>query len=508
MRSIESKAKTMEEAVTLGLEKLGVSFEDVNIDILEEGHKGFLGLLGAKPVVVRLTVKEDVEEANVLKDVKLGLNPEKAGKAAPAKPVKAPAAKQPAEKPAPKAEKPVEKPVEKKAPVVPADGVAPEAKAEEFLRNVTKLMGVDVTIDSKRDDEGNVRVDMHGDTLGILIGRRGETLDALQYLTSLYVNRGQEGYTRVTLDTENYRAKREEALTRLNPERLGGFYAWPATLWFRLDDAAKIYPLSMKHGQMSVFRLAAVLKEPVKPELLQIALHFTIQRFPGFATTVRKGFFWHYLDQTKRRYCIQPETDIPVRPLKIAASGSQSFRVLYYENRISAEFFHILTDATGGMCFLKTLLAEYLRLLGTDCPCGDGILDVTRPPLAGENENAFPAADRPAPELPPGPGAAASPSGRTGHTSGGPAGSSPHEWSLPAPRFREFPAAPPPGRGGWATSFPPRALDAAGAGPRHRRWSAAAGPRNPGPAVPRDKPGSRSPLPAPPLSAAPARPRG
>ena len=186
----------------------------------------------------------------------------------------------------------------------------------------------------------------------------------------------------------------EEALTRLNPERLGGFYAWPATLWFRLDDAAKIYPLSMKHGQMSVFRLAAVLKEPVKPELLQIALHFTIQRFPGFATTVRKGFFWHYLDQTKRRYCIQPETDIPVRPLKIAASGSQSFRVLYYENRISAEFFHILTDATGGMCFLKTLLAEYLRLLGPDCPCGDGILDVTRPPLAGENENAFPAADR------------------------------------------------------------------------------------------------------------------
>lgn len=186
----------------------------------------------------------------------------------------------------------------------------------------------------------------------------------------------------------------EEALNRLSPERLGGFYAWPATLWFRLDDAAKIYPLSMKHGQMSVFRLAAVMKEPVKPELLQIALHFTIHRFPGFATTVRKGFFWHYLDQTKRRYCIQPETDIPVRPLKIAASGSQSFRVLYYENRISVEFFHILTDATGGMCFLKTLLAEYLRLLGVGCPCGDGILDVTKPPLTGENENAFPAADR------------------------------------------------------------------------------------------------------------------
>ena len=217
MRSIESKAKTMEEAVSLGLEQLGVSFEDVNIDILDEGHKGFLGLLGAKPVVVRLTVKENAEETNVLKDVKLGLNPENPKAEKPARPAAAkPAGKKaPAEKPAPKAEKPAEKPAEKKAPAAPADGVAPEAKAEEFLRNVTKLMGVDVTIDSKRDDEGNVRVDMHGDTLGILIGRRGETLDALQYLTSLYVNRGQEGYTRVTLDTENYRAKREEALTRL-----------------------------------------------------------------------------------------------------------------------------------------------------------------------------------------------------------------------------------------------------------------------------------------------------
>lgn len=217
MRSIESKAKTMEEAVSLGLEQLGVSFEDVNIDILDEGHKGFLGLLGAKPVVVRLTVKENAEETNVLKDVKLGLNPEKPKAEKTARPAAAKSAgkKAPAEKPVPKAEKPAEKPAEKKAPAAPADGVAPEAKAEEFLRNVTKLMGVDVTIDSKRDDEGNVRVDMHGDTLGILIGRRGETLDALQYLTSLYVNRGQEGYTRVTLDTENYRAKREEALTRL-----------------------------------------------------------------------------------------------------------------------------------------------------------------------------------------------------------------------------------------------------------------------------------------------------
>ena len=97
----------------------------------------------------------------------------------------------------------------------PADPATAAGKAQLFLKEVTRLMDVDVTVDAATDAEGNVRVDMHGDTLGILIGRRGETLDALQYLTSLHVNRGQADYTRITIDTENYRAKREEALTRL-----------------------------------------------------------------------------------------------------------------------------------------------------------------------------------------------------------------------------------------------------------------------------------------------------
>ena len=81
--------------------------------------------------------------------------------------------------------------------------------------NVTQLMKLEVAVEAATDDEGNVKINIHGDTLGILIGRRGETLDALQYLTSLNVNHGQDDYTRVTLDTENYRAKREEALKRL-----------------------------------------------------------------------------------------------------------------------------------------------------------------------------------------------------------------------------------------------------------------------------------------------------
>lgn len=245
MRSVESSAKTMEEAVTQGLEKLGVSFADVKIDILDEGSKGFLGILGGKPVVVRLTVREDAEGGeDVLSSVAL----EEAVKVPEQKPARKraskpkaektekPAAQEKTEQPkAPRAEKPA-KPAKAEKPAAerkqasekpaapapapetvqpPADAQAPEGRAFTFLTDVTRLMGVEVTINARRDEEGNVRVDMFGDTLGILIGRRGETLDALQYLTSLYVNKGSEDYIRVTLDTENYRAKREEALRRL-----------------------------------------------------------------------------------------------------------------------------------------------------------------------------------------------------------------------------------------------------------------------------------------------------
>ena len=115
----------------------------------------------------------------------------------------------------PKEVKPIVKPV---VTMIPADQVDPESaagKAKAFLAELTGLMGVNVEIEVGNDEEGNVFVQMTGDTLGILIGRRGETLDAVQYLTSLKVNRGQDDYTRVTLDTENYRAKREDTLMRL-----------------------------------------------------------------------------------------------------------------------------------------------------------------------------------------------------------------------------------------------------------------------------------------------------
>ena len=111
--------------------------------------------------------------------------------------------------------KPLEKPEVTMIPDEELDAESAAGRAKAFLQELTHLMGVDVAIAMGTDPEGNVFGYMTGDTLGILIGRRGETLDALQYLTSLRINRGQEGYTRVTLDTENYRAKREDTLIRL-----------------------------------------------------------------------------------------------------------------------------------------------------------------------------------------------------------------------------------------------------------------------------------------------------
>ena len=261
MKVYEYSARTIQEAIDQGLEELGVAISDVTVDVLEEGSKGLFGLFGSRPAKVRITMKDEEDTDDVARAILAdAMNPEepkarnekaekpaskaekaekeeKAEKAAPKprKPkapkeeaVKAEDAKEDASKAkaepkkeskprAPKAPKAPKEPKEVKeiVPAEQADRATAAGRAQEFLQEVTKLMGVNVSVAVKNDEEGNVRVNMEGDTLGILIGRRGETLDALQYLTSLQVNKGQDDYTRVTLDTEGYRAKREEALVRL-----------------------------------------------------------------------------------------------------------------------------------------------------------------------------------------------------------------------------------------------------------------------------------------------------
>lgn len=223
-----------------------------------------------------------------------------------------------------------------------------------------------------------------------------ESVDAFFRILDQHLRISREWKKQIVRDFENallwyheHGVPLERALELLSPAKLGGFYSRPADDWFPLDAAAKVYPLSMSHKQMAVFRLSVYLDEDVAPELLQMALTFTIKRFPFFATTIKNGVFWHYIDAAKRRFPVEPEATVPCADINVSLTGSKSFRVLYFKNRVSCEFFHILTDGTGGMVFLKSLTAEYLRLLGKDIPCEKGVLDIDALPDASESADDF-----------------------------------------------------------------------------------------------------------------------
>ncbi len=185
-----------------------------------------------------------------------------------------------------------------------------------------------------------------------------------------------------------------QAMHRLDPAQLADFYLVERRDWYPLDHAAKVYPLSMSLKRMMVFRLSAYLKNPVEPELLQMALTYTVKRFPYFATTIKCGFFWHYIDGAMRRFAVRPETKLPCAVMKVGDVTSPTFRVVYYQNRVSVEFFHILTDGTGGSLFLRTLLKTYLRLLGEDAPDSEFTFDIDEKPQPEEWRDDFVLGDR------------------------------------------------------------------------------------------------------------------
>ena len=147
--------------------------------------------------------------------------------------------------------------------------------------------------------------------------------------------------------------------------------------WYSLDTSSKIYPLSMKEEWMSIYRLSLYLKDDVNPVVLQIALFFTITRFPIFKSSIREGFFWNYLDSVNKHFKVYEENDIPTSFINISKVKNQLFRVIYYKNRISCEFFHVLADAYGGSVFLTSLVNEYERLLGKDVNYNDYALNIS-----------------------------------------------------------------------------------------------------------------------------------
>lgn len=263
-RTIESKGKSIDEAIFRGLVEMGVSIDEVDIETIQEGTKGLLGI-GAKPYIVRLTTKplslsvdepekkpkprrekkpqpreerpvrteaaehtpkksapapkpvrpalvDDPEDAaeDKLESAKSAPRPAAAKASAP-RPASQKSKKGGRRKPQPEPSHYVPRDETVYTPYVPGETECPGA---DFLLGVLRRMGIECGIGFADTPEA-LKFHIESDTMGILIGHRGETLDSLQYLTGLVVNRKHEGYRRVVLDTENYRNKREDTLVRL-----------------------------------------------------------------------------------------------------------------------------------------------------------------------------------------------------------------------------------------------------------------------------------------------------
>lgn len=224
----EFSAKTVDEAITKACLDFETSSENLEIQVLFEGSSGFLGF-GAKPARVNVRRKEvSLPEEPVIKEAvpvkeerkeeakeerretkrEFKSEPKKEPKREPKKEVRRTEAPKEEVKPQHEERKVVER-TEEEITAVKAD-------AEKFLNGVFKAMELEVEIKMEyKSAEGNLEIEFLGEDMGILIGKRGQTLDSLQYLTSLVVNKGRQGYIRVKLDTEDYRNRRKETLENL-----------------------------------------------------------------------------------------------------------------------------------------------------------------------------------------------------------------------------------------------------------------------------------------------------
>lgn len=192
LKWIESTGKSEEAAIEAALQKLGMDRDEVSVEILERAKSGFLGI-GSCPAKVKVSYEapDEPEERPAPAEVT----------PAEAEPVKA-----------------AEHAVREEAPPSPAAPVAEGEKAERidaFLTGLLAQMGAEARPVIRMDENGTYQVELVGRELGGLIGRRGETLDAIQQLTNYSVNRGQSKRVRIHVDAEGYRAKREESLQRL-----------------------------------------------------------------------------------------------------------------------------------------------------------------------------------------------------------------------------------------------------------------------------------------------------
>lgn len=161
-------------------------------------------------------------------------------------------------------------------------------------------------------------------------------------------------------------------------------------IWYKLDLSANVYPTLQRRNFSNVFRLSVVLKENVDAGLLQKAVDMTLPRFPAFKVALRKGVFWRYLEPNNRPGpFVMPDIVNPCMPLLFKSNNRYLIRIYYYQNKISLEMFHSLSDGNGALFLLKTITAVYLRLQGHDIPDGSGVLNIKEKPDPEELEDAY-----------------------------------------------------------------------------------------------------------------------
>ena len=235
LKKVEKSAKSKDEALKLAAEELGVTVDELSFTVDREVGKGLMGLLIGKEVAITAWITKDAEEEKRIEEIaktraqsaktEAGENPyapkvkpqthdytndrpKKKDKPAP-KTEKAPVVEKPAEAPAEEASK-AEKP--KKNREVTEKSIE---DAKFFVTELIHKIGLSDAVIDVENGGDCVKVNVSGPKMGLLIGKRGDTLDAVQYLTSLYVNKSKNSYIKVSVDTENYRSKREETLVKL-----------------------------------------------------------------------------------------------------------------------------------------------------------------------------------------------------------------------------------------------------------------------------------------------------
>ena len=136
--------------------------------------------------------------------------------------------------------------------------------------------------------------------------------------------------------------------------------------WRRLDNSAKIFPMSTGEKYSTVFRLSVVLKEEVKAEILQKAVSEALEKYQSFKVRMKAGLFWYYLEQNNKKPIIEEEREYPCKYINPRRNGGYLFKVTYFKTKINIDIFHSLTDGNGGATFFREIVYTYLEMCHGD----------------------------------------------------------------------------------------------------------------------------------------------